>query len=206
MMVGEKRIALARERASSSKTRRASSRGGERDGRDRSAFSPTGRSRPRRGMGAAGRRGGAARPRRSDEVSVARVPGAFRRRPRPLPPTRVTPMTTEPYETWWTEATEGEQRMEDSHGRHWRKIFDAMLERDLTTCTVLDLAATRAASCACCIRSGPSPGSGRRPRTAVCRDRRISARAHCRSITSSHQPSSPTSQNSTSPSAARSST
>jgi SAM-dependent methyltransferase len=47
-------------------------------------------------------------------------------------------MTTEPYETWWTEGAEGEQRMEDSHARHWRKIFDAMLERDLTTCTVLD--------------------------------------------------------------------
>ena len=47
-------------------------------------------------------------------------------------------MTTEPYETWWTDGAEGEQRMEDSHARHWRKILDAMLERDLTAFTVLD--------------------------------------------------------------------
>jgi SAM-dependent methyltransferase len=47
-------------------------------------------------------------------------------------------MSIEPYDTWWTEAAEGEQRMEDSHARHWRKILDAMLERDLTAFTVLD--------------------------------------------------------------------
>jgi SAM-dependent methyltransferase len=47
-------------------------------------------------------------------------------------------MTTEPYETWWTEPTEGEQRMEDSHARHWMKIVDAMLERDLAASAVLD--------------------------------------------------------------------
>ncbi len=42
------------------------------------------------------------------------------------------------YDVWWTEASEGEQAMEDSHHRHWQKLIDAMVERDLGTSTILD--------------------------------------------------------------------
>jgi SAM-dependent methyltransferase len=42
------------------------------------------------------------------------------------------------YDVWWTDKSEGEQAMEDSHHRHWQKLIDAMAERDLRTSTVLD--------------------------------------------------------------------
>ena len=47
-------------------------------------------------------------------------------------------MTIEPYETWWNDPSEDEQRMEDSHVPHWKKIIDAIVERDLTASSVLD--------------------------------------------------------------------
>lgn len=42
------------------------------------------------------------------------------------------------YDVWWTQLSEGEQRMEDSHQRHWQKILNALLEQDLQEKTVLD--------------------------------------------------------------------
>ena len=47
-------------------------------------------------------------------------------------------MTIELYDTWWNDPSEDEQRMEDSHAPHWKKIIDAILERDLTASSVLD--------------------------------------------------------------------
>lgn len=45
---------------------------------------------------------------------------------------------SELYEVWWTDATEGQQRMEDSHDRHWRKVLEAIAETDLSTHHILD--------------------------------------------------------------------
>ena len=42
------------------------------------------------------------------------------------------------YDVWWTDATEGEQRMEESHTRHWYKILAAILETDLREKQILD--------------------------------------------------------------------
>jgi len=42
------------------------------------------------------------------------------------------------YDVWWTEPSKGEQPMEDEHHRHWRKILDAILEEDLSGCSILD--------------------------------------------------------------------
>jgi SAM-dependent methyltransferase len=42
------------------------------------------------------------------------------------------------YDVWWTDSSEGEQTMEDSHHRHWQKLVDVMAERDLRASTVLD--------------------------------------------------------------------
>ena len=42
------------------------------------------------------------------------------------------------YDVWWTEAGAGEQRMEDSHDRHWRKILEAIAETDLSHKHILD--------------------------------------------------------------------
>ena len=42
------------------------------------------------------------------------------------------------YDVWWTDASEGEQAMEESHHPHWQKIVDMILEVDLRACAVLD--------------------------------------------------------------------
>jgi SAM-dependent methyltransferase len=50
-------------------------------------------------------------------------------------------MTNQPalYDVWWTETGDGgEQRMEDNHGRHWRKILDCITENDLHEKHILD--------------------------------------------------------------------
>ena len=49
------------------------------------------------------------------------------------------------YDVWWTAPSEGEQRMEDSHDRHWRKLLHAILERDLQAKTVLDFGCNQGA-------------------------------------------------------------
>ncbi len=49
-------------------------------------------------------------------------------------------MTKEPlYDVWWKKAGESEQIMEDGHAPHWKKVLDAMLEKDLSKCSVLDI-------------------------------------------------------------------
>lgn len=47
-------------------------------------------------------------------------------------------MTTDLYDVWWTDASEGEQVMEDTHHRHWQKVVDMLVETDLRSSTVLD--------------------------------------------------------------------
>jgi SAM-dependent methyltransferase len=42
------------------------------------------------------------------------------------------------YDVWWSEASDGDQRMQESHDRHWRKILAALVEEDLSGCDVLD--------------------------------------------------------------------
>jgi SAM-dependent methyltransferase len=42
------------------------------------------------------------------------------------------------YDVWWTDSSESEQVMEDSHHRHWQKLVDVMVERDLRASTILD--------------------------------------------------------------------
>ena len=42
------------------------------------------------------------------------------------------------YDVWWTDAVGGEQVMEESHHRHWQKLIDVIVERDLHTRTILD--------------------------------------------------------------------
>lgn len=42
------------------------------------------------------------------------------------------------YDVWWQKQTEGEQRMEDEHLRHWRKVLGMVEEHDLSHSSVLD--------------------------------------------------------------------
>ncbi|MDF2959516.1 MAG: methyltransferase type 11 [Paenibacillus sp.] len=42
------------------------------------------------------------------------------------------------YDVWWQERTEGEQRMEDEHVRHWGKVLGFIKEQELSDCSVLD--------------------------------------------------------------------
>lgn len=42
------------------------------------------------------------------------------------------------YDVWWTDQSEGEQLMEDTHHRHWQKVVDMLLETDLRSSTILD--------------------------------------------------------------------
>jgi SAM-dependent methyltransferase len=42
------------------------------------------------------------------------------------------------YDVWWTESSESEQTMENSHHRHWQKLVDVIVERDLRSSTILD--------------------------------------------------------------------
>ncbi|MBW5446104.1 methyltransferase domain-containing protein [Cohnella sp. CFH 77786] len=42
------------------------------------------------------------------------------------------------YDVWWTEPESGEQRMEDGHQVHWRKVLQYVEEQDLSEDTILD--------------------------------------------------------------------
>jgi SAM-dependent methyltransferase len=42
------------------------------------------------------------------------------------------------YDLWWREQTEGEQRMEDEHVRHWSKVISQVMEDDFRNFSVLD--------------------------------------------------------------------
>ena len=49
-------------------------------------------------------------------------------------------MGTEPlYDVWWKKPGESEQAMEDRHAPHWAKVLDAILEKDLSGSSVLDI-------------------------------------------------------------------
>ncbi len=45
---------------------------------------------------------------------------------------------SELYDVWWNDASEGEQRMEESHDQHWQKILETIVETDLDGRHVLD--------------------------------------------------------------------
>lgn len=45
---------------------------------------------------------------------------------------------TQLYDVWWTEQEVGEQRMEDDHQVHWRKVLGYVEERDLRNLEILD--------------------------------------------------------------------
>lgn len=45
---------------------------------------------------------------------------------------------TQLYDVWWTEQETGEQRMEDDHQAHWRKVLGYVEEYDLRNFKVLD--------------------------------------------------------------------
>lgn len=42
------------------------------------------------------------------------------------------------YDVWWQERTEGEQRMEEEHLRHWEKVVHLVMERNLEEYSILD--------------------------------------------------------------------
>ncbi|MEF3311278.1 class I SAM-dependent methyltransferase [Paenibacillus sp. GYB004] len=42
------------------------------------------------------------------------------------------------YDVWWTEQKDGEQRMEDEHQTHWRKVVGYMEESELSDFEILD--------------------------------------------------------------------
>lgn len=49
-------------------------------------------------------------------------------------------MRAEPlYDVWWKKAGETEQIMEEGHAQHWEKVLGAMLEKDLSKSSVLDI-------------------------------------------------------------------